>query len=421
MKTVAERLLEYVKYETTSNIDSETIPSTEGQLVFAKELVKECTELGLSNVSMSEWGYVYACLPANTDKPAPTIGFIAHLDTSEDCSGKNVNARIIKDYDGNDIALNEELSLTPSEFSILRSKAGKDLIVTDGTTLLGADNKAGIAIILTFVEHLINHPEIEHGKIMVGFTPDEEIGRGADQFDVEGFGADFAYTLDAGEIGEFEIESFNAALATVTINGKTIHPGTAKGIMINSALFLPDLIEAFPPDETPANTEGREGFYHLLSIKAVCEKTDITYLIRDHCKEMFEKRKAFFAEVVDNLNKKHGDGMFSLKMIDQYFNMIEILKDHPDVANLAKDAIAKAGVEIKEIPIRGGTDGSRLSFMGLPCPNIFTGGYNAHGPYEFVCIDEMEKAVEVLVNIAEMAVEGHKTTRGGVTNRGVTK
>jgi len=406
VKTVAERLLKYAKFDTTSNVDSKTTPSTEGQLVFAKELVKECVELGLSNVSMSEWGYVYACLPANTDKPAPTIGFIAHVDTSEDCSGENVNARIIENYDGNDIALNEKLKLTPAEFPKLGSKIGKNLIVTDGTTLLGADNKAGIAIILTFIEHLISHPEIEHGKIMVGFTPDEEIGRGADQFDVKGFGADFAYTIDAGELGEFEIESFNAATATVTINGKTIHPGTAKGIMINSALFLPELIEAFPPDETPATTEGREGFYHLLSIKAACEKTDVTYLIRDHCGEMFEKRKAFAAEVVDGLNEKHGDGRFSLNVVDQYYNMVEVLKDCPNVANLARNAISKAGVEIKEIPIRGGTDGSRLSFMGLPCPNIFTGGYNAHGPYEFVCIQEMEKAVEVLVNIAELAVEG---------------
>jgi len=405
LKTVAERLLKYVKYDTTSNVDSETIPSTEGQLVLAKELVKECTELGLSNVSMSEWGYVYACLPANTDKPAPTIGFIAHLDTSEDCSGENVKARIINNYDGNDIALNESLSLTPAEFPKLKSKNGKDLIVTDGTTLLGADNKAGIAIIMTFVEYLINNPEIEHGKIMIGFTPDEEIGRGADQFDVESFGADFAYTIDGGEVGEFEMESFNAATATITITGKTIHPGTAKDIMINSALFLPEVIEAFPPEETPAHTEKREGFYHLLSIKASCEKTDVTYIIRDHSKEIFEKRKAFTEKVVEDLNKKHGNEMFSLKMTDQYYNMIEILRDHPDVANLARKAFSKADVEIIEIPIRGGTDGSRLSFMGLPCPNIFTGGYNAHGPYEFVCIQEMEKAVETLVNIAEMAVE----------------
>ena len=405
MKTVAERLLKYVKYDTTANVESETIPSTEGQLVFAKELVKECTELGLSDVIMSEWGYVYACLPANTDKPAPTIGFIAHMDTSEDCSGENVNARIIENYDGNDIALNERVSLSPAEFPKLKDKVGKSLIVTDGTTLLGADNKAGIAIILTFIEYLINHPEIEHGKIMIGFTPDEEIGRGADQFDVKGFGADFAYTIDAGELGEFEIESFNAATAVVTINGKTIHPGTAKGIMINSALYLPELIEAFPPDETPATTEAREGFYHLLGIKAACEKTDVTYIIRDHCREMFEKRKAFTTKVIDDLNEKHGSGMFSLKITDQYYNMVEVLKDHPNVANLARKAITKAGVEIIEIPIRGGTDGSRLSFMGLPCPNIFTGGYNAHGPYEFVCIEEMEKSVEVLTNIVKMAVE----------------
>ena len=405
MKTVAERFLKYVSFDTTSHIDSPEIPSSDGQLVFAKVLAEECIELGLSNISVSQWGYVYACLPANTDKPAPTIGFIAHMDTSEDCSGNNVKARVVSKYDGNAIALNEESMLTPAEFPLLKGKVGKDLIVTDGTTLLGADNKAGIAVILTFAEHLIDHPEIRHGNIMIGFTPDEEIGRGADKFDIEGFGADFAYTLDGGGLGEFEIETFNAASAIITINGKTIHPGEAKGVMINSALFLPDLITAFPPEETPAHTEGREGFYHLLSIKAACEKTEVTYLVRDHCKKQFEKRKDFVADAVDRLNNRHGEGMFTLNMTEQYQNMVEVLKNRPDVADLAKNAIAKAGVEIIENPVRGGTDGSRLTFMGLPCPNIFTGSYNAHGPYEFTCIQEMEKAVEVLINIAEMAVD----------------
>ena len=406
MKTASDRLLEYVTFETTSYADSEQNPSTDGQLVFAKALAEECEGLGLSNVSVSEYGYVYACLPANTDKSAPTIGFIAHMDTSEDCSGKDVKARVVKSYDGGDIALGEKIALTPAEFPFLSGKTGKDLIVTDGTTLLGADNKAGIAIILTFAEYLMNHPEIKHGKIMIGFTPDEEIGRGADNFNVEGFGADFAFTLDGGALGEFEIETFNAACATITINGKTIHPGKAKGVMINSALFLPDLISAFPPDETPATTEDREGFYHLLNIKAACEKTEVTYIIRDHCKQEFERRKDFVVGVVDSLNAKYGEGRFTLHMAEQYLNMVEVLKDRPDIADLARGAIAKAGIELKEIPVRGGTDGSRLTFMGLPCPNIFTGSYNAHGPYEFVCIQEMEKAVEVLVNIVEMAARG---------------
>ena len=404
MKTALERFLKYVKYETTSNTDSLLTPSTEGQLIFAKTLEEECIELGLSDVSVSHYGYVYACLPANTIKSAPTIGFIAHMDTSEDCSGKDVKARIINNYDGSDIVLGGQTILTSSEFPVLADKTGSDLIVTDGTTLLGADNKAGIAIILTFAEYLINHPEVEHGKIMIGFTPDEEIGRGADNFDVEGFGADFAYTLDGGGLGEFEIETFNAASATITINGKTIHPGKAKGVMINSALFLPDLISAFPPGETPAHTGDREGFYHLLGIKAACEKTEVMYIIRDHDSEIFEKRKALVTGIVESLNRKHGAGRFTLDIKEQYLNMIEILKNHPDIADLARSAISKAGIEIKENPVRGGTDGSRLTFMGLPCPNIFTGSYNAHGPYEFVCIAEMDKAVEVLVNIAQMAV-----------------
>ena len=405
MKTATDRLLKYVTFETTSYDDSPRTPSTDGQLVFANVLAEECAELGLSDVSVSQYGYVYASLPANTDKSAPTIGFIAHMDTSEDCSGKDVKARVIKNYDGGDIILNEMTALTPSEFPLLSGKTGKDLIVTDGTTLLGADNKAGIAIILTFAEYLVNHPEIEHGKIMIGFTPDEEIGRGADNFDVEGFGADFAYTLDGGGLGEFEIETFNAAGATITINGKTIHPGKAKGVMINSALFLPELISVFPSNETPAHTEDREGFYHLLNIKAACEKTEVTYIIRDHSKQEFEKRKDFVVSVVDDLNVKHGEGRFTLIMTEQYLNMVEVLKNHPDIADIARRAIAKAGIEIKENPVRGGTDGSRLTFMGLPCPNIFTGSYNAHGPYEFVCIQEMDKAVEVLVNIAELAAK----------------
>ena len=403
MKTTAERLLEYIRYETTADCDSQTTPSTEGQLVFAKALAEECRGLGLTGITVSEWGYVYACLPANTGKPVPVIGFIAHMDTSEACSGKDVKARIVGRYDGSDIKLNDKLLLTSAEFPVLKGRIGKDLIVTDGTTLLGADNKAGIAIILTFVEYLIEHPEIEHGKIMIGFTPDEEISRGADKFDVEGFGADFAYTLDGGELGEFEIESFNAAGAKIHIHGKTIHPGYAKGIMINSALFLPDLINAFPADETPARTEGREGFYHLTTIKADCENTEVEYIVRDHNKAEFLRRKDFVTDLIARLNEKHGEGLFTLDLADQYYNMGEILENCPDVGNLARRAIAMAGVEIIERPIRSGTDGSRLSFMGLPCPNIFTGGYNFHGPYEFACVQEMDKAVEVLVNIAALA------------------
>ena len=404
MPTLTERFLKYVSFDTQSDHSSDSVPSTAGQLALAWALAEECREMGLSDVVADEFGYVYAALPATTEKSAPTIGFIAHIDTSEDCSGKDVKPRIIKNYDGGDIVLNEKMILRVSEFPKTLEVIGHDLIVTDGTTLLGGDDKAGIAAIMTAAEYLMAHPEIERGAIKIAFTPDEEIARGAGKFDVEGFGADFAYTFDGGEGGEFEAETFNAARANITIKGVSVHPGTAKGIMVNSALYVPEVIAAFPPGETPAATEGREGYYHLCGIEAACGETVMTYIIRDHDKDNFNRRKAFVSAAVDGLNEKR-PGMFALEMHDEYYNMKEVIDKRPEITALAKRAIEAAGLAVKDIPIRGGTDGSQLSFMGLPCPNLFMGARNCHGPYEYVSIQDMEKAAEAAVNIAKFAVE----------------
>lgn len=400
---VKGKFLSYVKYETTSDDNSSTVPSTETQLFFGAELVKELKEIGVENAEIDSKGYVIATLPANTEKDIPAVGFISHMDTSPDISGKGVNPLIIENYNGEDIVLNkaQNIILSPKEFPELKYYIGKTLITTDGTTLLGADDKAGIAEIMTAVSILTAHPEIPHGKICIGFTPDEEIGRGADHFDVEKFGAKFAYTLDGGRLGELEFESFNAALAKVTIKGKNVHPGTAKNKMINSILIAYELISMLPQNEAPMYTEGYEGFYHVQSINGDIESTKLQFLIRDHSTPIFQKRKTNVEAIVNFLNLKYGIGTVTLELKDQYFNMKEKIEPVIFIVDIANDAMKDAGITPIIKPIRGGTDGSRLSFMGLPTPNIFTGGENFHGKYEFVSVQSMEKAVEVILNIIE--------------------
>lgn len=404
MTSVVERFLKYVKMDTQSNEESTTVPSTAKQLELAKVLVKEMEEMGLVNVSLDENGYIIGELPSNIDKEVPVIGFIAHMDTSPDMSGENVNPQIVKNYDGGDIILNKEqnIVLSPMEFADLREYVGQDLITTDGTTLLGADDKAGIAEILTAVEYLINHPEIKHGTIKIGFTPDEEVGRGADHFNVEAFAADFAYTIDGGKIGELEFESFNAASAKIKIQGRNVHPGYAAGKMKNSILIANDLVGRFPADEVPERTAGYEGFYHLNSMKAEVEETTLHYIIRDFNRENFERRKQFVQHVVEEINKKYGEDTAILELKDQYYNMKEKIDEVKYIVDVAHEAMEAVGVKPIVRPIRGGTDGSRLSFMGLPTPNIFAGGENFHGKFEYVPIQSMEKAVEVIVKIAEL-------------------
>jgi len=404
MSNVTERFLKYVKYDTKSNEESLTIPSTPGQLVLGKALVKELTEIGMQDVSLSEFGYIIATLPSNVDKKVPTIGFISHMDTSPDMNGGNINPIIVENYSGGDIILNKEnnIILSPKLFPELNSYLGKTLITTDGTTLLGADDKAGIAEIITAMEFLLAHPEIKHGTIRVGFTPDEEVGRGADKFDVKKFNADFAYTMDGGALGELECENFNAAGFKLTINGRNVHPGSAKGKMINSILIATEFSSLLPVNETPSTTEGYEGFYHLSNFNGEVESTVLQYIIRDFDKSNFEKRKATVVALVQDLNSKYGEGTAVLTMKDQYYNMLEILKDNKHITETARDAMVKVGIEPLIQPIRGGTDGSRLSFMGLPTPNIFAGGENFHGKYEFVSTYNLEKAVEVILKIIEL-------------------
>lgn len=404
MSRVVENFLKYVKFNTRADEESTSVPSTKSQLVLAKELVKELEELGLKEVSLDDNGYVMATLPSNIDKKVPTIGFIAHMDTSPEMSGENVNPQIVENYNGGDIVLNKELNiiLSPKGFPELKNYIGKTLITTDGTTLLGADDKAGIAEIMAAVEYLVKHPEIPHGNIKVGFTPDEEIGRGADHFDVEKFNADFAYTLDGGTIGELQYENFNAAGAKVIINGRSVHPGSAKNKMINSMLIAGELIYLIPADETPAHTEGYEGFYHLTSINGDIEKTKLSFIIRDFDKESFNKRKETMKSIVDKLNDKYGSETITLELKDQYLNMREKIEPVKHIVDVAFKAMEEVGVTPKVKPIRGGTDGSRLSFMGLPTPNIFTGGENFHGKFEYIPTFAMEKAVEVILKIVEL-------------------
>ncbi len=399
-----DRFLRYVKIDTQSDPQSETSPSTQKQFDLARLLVEELKQLGLQDARVDEHCYVYATLPANTDRKLPTVGFIAHLDTSPDFSGAGVNPQIIENYDGKDIVLNKEqnIVLSPADFPELKNYTGKTLITTDGTTLLGADDKAGIAEIMTALEYLINHPEIEHGTVKVAFTPDEEIGRGTEHFDVEGFGADFAFTLDGGPLGELEYENFNAAEAKITIRGRNVHPGTAKNQMINSMLVAMEFNAMLPPAERPEHTEGYEGFYHLISFNGDVEQSKLHYIIRDHDREKFEQRKQLVRDIAEFLNKKYRRQIVDLEMKDQYYNMREKIEPVMYIIDLAKKAMQAAGVEPVVKPIRGGTDGAMLSYKGLPTPNIFTGGHNFHGRYEYIPLESMQKAVDTVVKIVEL-------------------
>lgn len=406
--TVVDRFLDYVKFDTQSDELTNLTPSTPGQMIFAQHLEQILQSMGLKDISLDENGYLMATLPGNSPKKdLPVVGFIAHLDTSPDMSGRHVNPRIVKNYDGDDITLNAEnnIVLSPAEFPELNHYKGQDLIVTDGTTLLGADDKAGIAEIITAVDYLMNHPEIKHGDIRIAFNPDEEIGQGAHKFDVKRFGADWAYTMDGGEIGELEYENFNAAVARVTFTGRNVHPGYAKHKMINSIRIANQFAIMLPRWETPEHTEGYEGFYHLISIEGTVEKTTLTYIIRDHDRDRFERRKKEFEHLTRKINHEF-PGVASLDIKDQYYNMREKIEPVKHIIDIAIKAMELAGVEPKVVPIRGGTDGAQLSFKGLPCPNIFAGGLNFHGRYEFVPIPSMEKASQVIVEIARLVAEG---------------
>ena len=403
--TLVDRFLDFVKYDTQSDELTNLTPSTPGQMVFAKYLKGELEKMGLQEVSLDDNGYLFATLPANTDdKDIPTIGFIAHLDTSPDMSGRHVKPRIVKNYDGNPIVLNETegITLSPAEFPELLDYKGQDLIVTDGTTLLGADDKAGIAEIIDAMQYLLDHPEIKHGKIRVGFNPDEEIGLGAHKFDVKRFGCDFAYTMDGGEIGELEYENFNAASAKIVIKGRNVHPGYAKHKMINSIRVAGQFMSMLPRWETPEHTQDYEGFYHLVGIEGTVEQTTLTYIIRDHDRDRFERRKEEIEHLVRKTNREFPEST-TVEIKDQYYNMREKIEPVMYIIDLAIEAMKEAGVKPKVQPIRGGTDGAQLSFKGLPCPNIFAGGLNFHGRYEFVPIPSMEKARDVIVRIAALA------------------
>ena len=401
--TVVDRFLKYVKFDTESRTETGTTPSTPGQMVQARELEKELHEMGLEDISLDEKGYIMATLPANTDKEVPTIGFVAHMDTSPDLTGKDVNPHIVKNYDGKDIILNKDLNivLSPNDFPEMQDYVGQDLIVTDGKTLLGADDKAGIAEILTAIKYLKDHPEIKHGKIRIGFTPDEEIGAGADYFDVEKFGCEWAYTMDGGPIGELEYENFNAAGVKINIQGRSVHPGYAKDKMVNALVVANKLVSLLPSNERPEHTTGYEGFYHLTNISGTVDAATVGYIIRDHDRELFEKRKQVMLDTIAFINKLYPDST-TVEIKDQYYNMREKVEPVKHVVDLAFEAMTAVGVTPIVKPIRGGTDGARLSFMGLPCPNIFAGGHNFHGRYEFVPIQSMEKAVQVIVKIAEL-------------------
>ncbi len=400
---IIERFTTYVKVDTQSDESVDTCPSTPGQLTLGNMLVDELKSIGMQDAAIDENGYVMATLPSNTEKDVPTIGFLAHVDTATDFTGKNVNPQIIESYDGKDIVLNEQLQVTlsPDQFPELSGYKGHTLITTDGTTLLGADNKAGIAEIMTAMDYLIKHPEIKHGTIRVAFTPDEEIGRGPHKFDAKRFNASFAYTVDGGPLGELEYESFNAAAAKITIKGNNVHPGTAKGKMINSAKIAMKLNSLLPADEAPEYTEGYEGFYHLLSIQGDVEETKLHYIIRDFDKENFQNRKETMKRAVEELQNEYGQDRILLDMNDQYYNMREKIEPVIEIVNIAKQAMENLGIEPKISPIRGGTDGSQLSYMGLPTPNIFTGGENFHGKFEYISVDNMVKAVNVIVEIAK--------------------
>ena len=401
---IVERFLSYVAYDTQSSEDTNVTPSTEKQRVFAEHLKQELIAEGLQDVELDEMGYLYATLPTNTNQSVPTIGFIAHMDTSPDASGKEVKPRIIEKYDGGDITLSEDIITSPTKFPELLNHIGEDLIVTDGTTLLGADDKAGIAEIVQAMAYLQQHPEIKHGKIRVGFNPDEEIGLGAHHFDVERFGCDFAYTMDGSEVGEIEFENFNAASAKIIINGCSVHPGYAKDKMVNAVRIATELVNMLPTDEIPETTEGYEGFFHLTNISGTVEKAQLSLIIRDHDREYFESRKAVLFDIVESINEKYGN-IATLEMKDQYYNMREMVEPKMYIIDIAKQAMTEAGIVPKIKAIRGGTDGAQLSFRGLPCPNIFAGGLNFHGPHEFLPIQSMERAMQTIVNICRIVTD----------------
>lgn len=415
MQHIIDRFIGYVTVDTESDPESNTTPSTAKQWDLANKLAEELKQIGLSNVSIDDKSYVMATLPSNLDYEVPTIGFVSHFDTTPDFTGKDVKPQIIKNYDGGDIVLNAEknIILSPSYFKDLLLYKGQTLITTDGTTLLGADDKAGITEIMTAMEYLVQHPEIKHGALKVCFTPDEEIGRGADHFDVEKFGADWAYTMDGSQIGELEYENFNAAGVKIRFKGKSVHPGYAKGKMINSMLLANKFINKLPKDETPETTKNYEGFYHVTNIQGSIEDTLVQLIIRDHNRKKFEKRKEYVEEVVAKINKKHkkqfGEDIAVLEIKDQYYNMREKVEPVMHIVKLAEQAMLELNIKPLIKPIRGGTDGSRLSFMGLPCPNIFAGGHNFHGKYEYVPVESMQKAIEVIVKIAELnAIQNKK-------------
>ncbi|MBP3842340.1 MAG: peptidase T [Prevotella sp.] len=400
---ITERFLNYTQFDTQSAEESESVPSTPKQLIFAEYLKKELEHEGLTEVEMDEKGYIYATLPSNIKKDVPTIGFISHYDTSPDCSGANIKPRIVKNYDGKDIVLSEGIVSSPRKFPELLQHVGEDLIVTDGTTLLGADDKAGIAEIVQAMCYLRDHDEVKHGKIRVAFNPDEEIGMGAHHFDVEKFGCQWAYTMDGGDVGELEFENFNAASARIYIKGVSVHPGYAKDKMVNANRLAAEFAAMLPANETPETTEGYQGFYHLIGMQSSTEFGKLTYIIRDHDRNKFEERKRFVKQCADRMNEKYGEGTVTAEVNDQYYNMKEKIEpDAMHVIDLVLHAMQEAGVAPKVKPIRGGTDGAQLSFKGLPCPNIFAGGINFHGPYEFVPVQSMEKAMMVVVKICEL-------------------
>ena len=402
--TLLERFLKYVSFDTQSSEETGVTPSTPGQMVFARYLKDELESLGLQEVTLDDNGYLFATLPANTDEEVPVVGFIAHMDTSPDMSGKGVSPRIVRNYDGGDITLcaDENIVLSPAQFPELLAHVGEDLIVTDGKTLLGADDKAGIAEVVSAVVYLQQHPEIKHGKIRIGFNPDEEIGLGAHKFDVEKFACDWAYTMDGGEVGELEFENFNAASAKLLFKGRNVHPGYAKNKMINSLRVANRFMSFLPDSETPEHTDGYEGFYHLIGVSGDVEQTTVSYIIRDHDRVRFEARKAEMQRLADLVNAEYGEQVVTLELKDQYYNMRQQIEPVMHVIDIAFEAMKAAGVEPHVKAIRGGTDGAQLSFKGLPCPNIFAGGLNFHGRYEFVPIQSMEKAMNVIVKIAEL-------------------
>ncbi len=402
---ITERFLNYVKFDTQSDENSTSVPSTPKQLVFAEFLKKELENEGFSDVELDEQGYIYATLESNIRKDVPTIGFISHYDTSPDCSGANIHPHIVNNYDGSDILLSDDIISSPKKFPELLSHIGEDLIVTDGHTLLGADDKAGIAEIVQAMVWLKKHNEIKHGNIRIAFNPDEEIGMGAHHFDVEKFGCQWAYTMDGSDLGDLEYENFNAASAKITIHGVSVHPGYAKGKMINANRVATELARMMPENETPETTEGYEGFYHLLGVVSNTEKATMNYIIRDHDRTKFENRKNFISRQVEAINEKYGAGTAEIELRDQYYNMKEKIDPQMHVIDLVLKAMQEVGVAPRVEPIRGGTDGAQLSFRGLPCPNIFAGGVNFHGPYEFVSIQSMEKAMQVIIKICELTAE----------------